>query len=486
MRHRRGWCRPGFSGCHGRGSGGRFGRPRRSSLHGLALEHRADAEADPSAVGREKGFAAALFPDRRGQHLTERPQEDLAFACLLGHVRERLSVRRQRHHRSGCRIACLEPPALRQRLDEQLRQRRRRVSTGDRGRGQPAESETGGKGTRRQQQHGPARGAWPGRRGRGLLLEMLDSAARRRYRARAAADPSRGSGAAAAGSRGVRRRQRRPVRLALENRGDGVRDRRRPRTPGAPSASRRARSRTPRCRRACRPLVPRACSGLMYAAVPSMTPSLVSTRERRRECDDAGLSRRPSRSLRETEVEHLDLALGRDLDVRRLQIAMDDATLVGGVERVGNLPASLSASAVTACRDAVGRASRLRRARGRVRERRRRRHAVDRTRCADGSAPRAAAPRARTAPAAPAAGNLGRQDLDGDIAAEPGVVGAIDLAHAATPQQRDDGVAADVTSPQIGHRCRTVYWQRQPASEPRSLRAARRNRRMIPCNGQRD
>ena len=45
-------------------------RLRRSSLHGLALEHRADAEADPSAVGREKGFAAALFPDRRGQHLT--------------------------------------------------------------------------------------------------------------------------------------------------------------------------------------------------------------------------------------------------------------------------------------------------------------------------------------------------------------------------------------------------------------------------------
>ena len=34
-----------------------------------------------------------------------------------------------------------------------------------------------------------------------------------------------------------------------------------------------------------------------------------------------------------------------------------------------------------------------------------------------------------------AAGDLGRKDLDGDVAAEPRVVGAIDLAHAAAPQQ---------------------------------------------------
>ena len=42
-----------------------------------------------------------------------------------------------------------------------------------------------------------------------------------------------------------------------------------PSNAGGPSASRRARSRTPRCRRACRPAVPVACSGAMYAAVPS-------------------------------------------------------------------------------------------------------------------------------------------------------------------------------------------------------------------------
>jgi len=37
------------------------------------------------------------------------------------------------------------------------------------------------------------------------------------------------------------------------------------------------------------------------------------------------------------EVEHLDLALGGDLDVRRLQVAVDDAALVGLFEGVDEL-----------------------------------------------------------------------------------------------------------------------------------------------------
>ena len=45
-----------------------------------------------------------------------------------------------------------------------------------------------------------------------------------------------------------------------------------------------------------------------------------------------------SERLRETEVEHLDRAVGPHLDVRRLQIAMDDAVLVRGLEGVGDLP----------------------------------------------------------------------------------------------------------------------------------------------------
>ena len=42
--------------------------------------------------------------------------------------------------------------------------------------------------------------------------------------------------------------------------------------------------------------------------------------------------------LGETEVEHLHHAVRRDLDVRRLQIAVDDAFLVRRLERLGDLP----------------------------------------------------------------------------------------------------------------------------------------------------
>ena len=44
------------------------------------------------------------------------------------------------------------------------------------------------------------------------------------------------------------------------------------------------------------------------------------------------------RQLGQAEVEHLDHAIGRDLDVGRLQIAMDDALLVRRFERLGDLP----------------------------------------------------------------------------------------------------------------------------------------------------
>ncbi len=43
-------------------------------------------------------------------------------------------------------------------------------------------------------------------------------------------------------------------------------------------------------------------------------------------------------SLGKAEVEHLDLAVGRDLDVRGLEVAVDDALLVRFPERLGDLP----------------------------------------------------------------------------------------------------------------------------------------------------
>jgi hypothetical protein len=44
------------------------------------------------------------------------------------------------------------------------------------------------------------------------------------------------------------------------------------------------------------------------------------------------------RELREPEIENLHHTLRRDLDIRRLEIAMDDARLVGGFERFADLP----------------------------------------------------------------------------------------------------------------------------------------------------
>ncbi len=41
--------------------------------------------------------------------------------------------------------------------------------------------------------------------------------------------------------------------------------------------------------------------------------------------------------LGDAEIEHLDRAVRPDLDVGRLQVAMHDALLMGGFERVGNL-----------------------------------------------------------------------------------------------------------------------------------------------------
>ena len=41
--------------------------------------------------------------------------------------------------------------------------------------------------------------------------------------------------------------------------------------------------------------------------------------------------------FRQTEVEHLHRAVGADLDIRGLQIAVDDALLVRRFERLGDL-----------------------------------------------------------------------------------------------------------------------------------------------------
>ena len=57
-----------------------------------------------------------------------------------------------------------------------------------------------------------------------------------------------------------------------------------------------------------------------------------------RSADDAASARVAGPGLGEAEVEHLDLAVRRQLDVRGLEVAVDDALLVGFLERLGDLP----------------------------------------------------------------------------------------------------------------------------------------------------
>jgi hypothetical protein len=84
---------------------------------------------------------------------------------------------------------------------------------------------------------------------------------------------------------------------------------------------------------------PFACSGLMYAAVPRIMPACVMAGVvmvgdiETFDDDDAADS-----SLGQAEVEHLHGAVVAHLDVRGLQVAMDDPLFVRRFERFGNLP----------------------------------------------------------------------------------------------------------------------------------------------------
>ena len=76
------------------------------------------------------------------------------------------------------------------------------------------------------------------------------------------------------------------------------------------------------CRRRCRESRPRAIAGAVI--VGDVVTSSAATRRR-------------VERLRQPEVQHLHRAVVADLDVRRLQIAMDDPLLVRRFERLGDL-----------------------------------------------------------------------------------------------------------------------------------------------------
>jgi len=81
---------------------------------------------------------------------------------------------------------------------------------------------------------------------------------------------------------------------------------------------------------------PRTCSGDIYGRTEDHAGLGRRKRQGRRVREVAGSGGRIER-LGEAEVQHLDRAIRSHLDVRRLQIAVNDPGGVRGLERVGNL-----------------------------------------------------------------------------------------------------------------------------------------------------
>ena len=129
-----------------------------------------------------------------------------------------------------------------------------------------------------------------------------------------------------------------------------------PGKPSGPSPSRTAPRRT-KTNRCVHPAPrPRACSGDMYATVPTAAPGLVSNvppshRRHRRDT-----SPRATRSqLCQTKIKNLGVSPLRHEDVRWLDVAVNDSFGVRGFERVGNFNPTVPAAARSAapCRNAV-------------------------------------------------------------------------------------------------------------------------------------
>ena len=117
-------------------------------------------------------------------------------------------------------------------------------------------------------------------------------------------------------------RQRAPVGFGLQDRAE-ISTTVSPANAGLPASISYSTHPKPRCRSGirCRPL---ACSGDMYAAVPRIIPRMRGTRHRgrlRRLASDASVPNAFARPKSST----FTAPVGRDLDVRGLQIAMDDA-----------------------------------------------------------------------------------------------------------------------------------------------------------------
>ena len=212
------------------------------------------------------------------------------------------------------------------------------------------------------------------------------------------------------------------------------------------------------CRRRCRGRRRRACPRGRDGRGATESPSVgrVSTR----------LARPKSRTLTAPS--------GADHDVGGLEVAVDDALLVRGLERpaICRAMAERVVHAAAAPREPLGERRSLDELHHEAREPSRSPRGRRWRRCWGGSARRGAAPRARSGRGArgPAASAVG-QGLERDVAMEPRVARPVNLAHAAPPDRRDDLVGANAHPRCERHGAAGVYRLR-PEEGPGSARAS--------------
>ena len=184
---------------------------------------------------------------------------------------------------------------------------------------------------------------------------------------------------------------------------------------------------------------PRACSGLMYAAVPRINPASVPCMVTRREIRRGRIA---SHCFGQPEVEDFYVAARRDFHVRRLQIAVHDAPLMSRFERVGDLAGDLErlANPKWPLRNPIGECQALDHLHdeggysGRVFE------AVNMSDVWMVERREDSRFALKSGEPFRIAGELIRQYLDRHVAIELRIMGSIDFAHAAAPERGEDVV----------------------------------------------
>ena len=85
--------------------------------------------------------------------------------------------------------------------------------------------------------------------------------------------------------------------------------------------------------------LPLACSGLMYAAVPRITPGRVIASVSVGDCDESTSLRFVRQGFCQAEVQYLDLVSGSDHHIGRFQIPVDHSLFMRCFKRFGYLAA---------------------------------------------------------------------------------------------------------------------------------------------------